>query len=112
MQPTRDGPRKRYESFGLPAWQIAGFAVLFAAMLALIAIFPEHMPLIIVAATAIGGAGKLVARQLDPHENDELPPASPAFRALADPRRPLTDDDPVSGDRHGEERQRLPSDRS
>jgi hypothetical protein len=37
-----------------------------------------------------------VAAQLEARENDELPPASPEFRRLADPRRPLTAGDRIS----------------
>jgi hypothetical protein len=62
----------------------------------MIAVFPEHFLLIIGAFTAVVGTGKLVVARLEAGENDELPPASPAFRALADPKRPLTASDPIS----------------
>ena len=81
--------RKRDETFGLPAWQVAGFSVLFTALLALLFLFPGQVELILGAAVAAAGAGKLVIAHLEADENDELPPASSAFRQLADPKRPL-----------------------
>jgi hypothetical protein len=93
---TRSGRSKRDESFGLPAGQVAGFAVLFAALLALLFLFPGQFELILGLAVAAAGAGKLVAAHLEGDEHDDLPPASRAFRELADPRRPLTPADRIS----------------
>jgi len=75
--------------FGLPAWQVAGFSVLLAALLAALFLFPSHFEYILGLALAAAGAGKLVIGHLEAGENDELPPASSAFRQLADPKRPL-----------------------
>ena len=88
--------RRRDESFGLPAWQVAGFAVLFAALLAAFFLFPDRIELVFGVFMAVVGAGKVVVGQLEAHENEELPPASRAFRELADPTRPLAVGDPVS----------------
>jgi hypothetical protein len=88
--------RKKDESFGLPAVQVTGFAVLFAALLAALFLFPGQVELILGLAVAAVGAGKLVAAHLEGDENDELPPASRAFRELADPSRPLTANDPLT----------------
>jgi hypothetical protein len=75
--------------FGLPAWQVAGFSVLFTALLALLFLFPGQVELILGAMVAAAGAGKLVIGHLEAGENDALPPASREFRQLADPKRPL-----------------------
>jgi hypothetical protein len=88
--------RKKDESFGLPAVQVTGFAVLFAVLLAALFLFPGQVELILGLAVGLVGAGKLVAAHLDGDENDELPPASRAFRELADPSRPLTANDPLT----------------
>jgi len=88
--------RKKDESFGLPAGQVASFAVLLAALLALFFLFPGQIGLISGVVMAVVYAGKLVVEQLEAHENDKLPPASRKFRELADPRRPLAADDPVT----------------
>ncbi|HEV7590688.1 MAG TPA: hypothetical protein VGO40_21440 [Longimicrobium sp.] len=88
--------REKRDEFGLPAGQVAGFAVLFAALLASFFIFPGNIELVFGLVMAAAGAGKLVIKHLEAHPNDELPPASAAFRALADPTRPLTERDPIS----------------
>jgi hypothetical protein len=90
------GRRGRDESFGLPAGQVAGFAVLFAAFLVALVLVPGKIELIFAVLMTAVGARKLVADQLAARDNDELPPASRAFRELADPARPLTADDPVT----------------
>jgi|GEM_PF-4975170 len=87
---------RRDESFGLPAGQVAGFAVLFAALLAALFLFPGQIWVIFGVFMAVVWTGKLVVGQLEAGENDELPPASRAFRELADPTRPLGAGDPVS----------------
>jgi len=94
---TRAGRSKRDESFGLPAGQVAGFAVLLAALLVLL-FLSGNFELVLGLAVSAMGAGKLVIKQLEAHPNDELPPASRKFRELADPRRPLTAGDPVAGE--------------
>jgi hypothetical protein len=88
--------RRRDESFGLPAGQVAGFAVLIAALLAALFLFPGQRGLVFGVFMAVIGIGKVVVGQLEAREDDELPPASRAFRELADPTRPLGADDPVS----------------
>jgi len=88
--------RTRDESFGLPAGQVVGFAVLIAAMLVAFFLFPGHIELIFGVLGTIVGAGKLIAAQIETGENDALPPASRAFRELADPTRPLSAEDPVT----------------
>jgi hypothetical protein len=88
--------REQGESFRLSVGQVALVAFVLAVFWVALALFPDHLLLIIGLLTAVMGAGKLVYRQLHAHENDELPPASAAFRALADPTRPLTASDPVS----------------
>ena len=93
---TRARRSTRDESFGLPAGQVAGFSLLLAALVAAIVLFPGHFVLVLSVFLAAVGAGKLVVGQLEASENDELPPASREFRALADPPRPLTASDPVS----------------
>ena len=95
---TRAG-RREDESFGLPAGQVAGFSVLFAALLAAFFLFPGQLELIFGVFVAALGGGKAVAGHLAARDNDELPPASRAFRELADPMRPLTPlvtDDPTT----------------
>jgi hypothetical protein len=94
---TRAGRRKQDESFGLPAGQVAGFSVLFAALLAAFFLFPGQIELVFGVFVAALGAGKVVAGHLAARDNDELPPASRAFRELADPARPLADDAAVTG---------------
>jgi hypothetical protein len=94
---TRAGRRKQDESFGLPAGQVAGFSLLFAALLAAFFLFPGRIELVFGVFVAALGAGKVVAGHLAAGENDELPPASRAFRKLADPTRPLADDAAVTG---------------
>jgi len=89
MRFTRNGMGKRDESFGLPVWQVAGFSVLFAALLAVLFLFPGQIELILGLVVAAAGAGKLVTDHLEAGENDQLPPASREFRQLADPKRPL-----------------------
>ena len=86
---VRNGRKDGDGEFGLPAWQVAGFSVLFTALLALLFLFPGQFELILGAAVAAAGAGKLVIAHLEADENDELPPASSAFRQFADPKRPL-----------------------
>jgi hypothetical protein len=93
---TRAGRKKQEDSFGLPAGQVAGFAVLFAALLAALFLFPDRFELIFGVFMAAAGTGKVVVGPLDARDTDELPPASRAFRELADPTRPLGADDPVS----------------
>jgi len=61
-----------------------------------VVLFPGHFELILGVFVAAVGAGKLVVGQLEMSENDELPPASRNFRALADPTRPLAASDPVA----------------
>jgi hypothetical protein len=92
---TRAGRSKRDESFGLPAGQVAGFAVLFATLLVLL-FLSGNFELVLGLVVAAAGAGKLVIGQLEAHENDELPPASRKFRELADPSRPLAAGDRIS----------------
>jgi hypothetical protein len=93
---TRAGRGRQDESFRHSTGQAMLVALALVAMFVLIALFPEDLLYIIGGFTAVAGAGKLVVRQLEAQENDELPPASPAFRALADPNRPLTASDPIS----------------
>jgi hypothetical protein len=88
--------RRRGESFGLPAGQVAGFVVLLAALLVACFLFPGRIGLIFSVFMAAVGIGTAVVGQLEAHENEELPPASRAFRELADPTRPLGADDAVS----------------
>ena len=88
--------REKRDEFGLPAGQLVGFATLFAALLAAIFLFPGQTELILGLAMGAAYAVKLVVGHLEAHENDELPPASREFRALADPTRPLTAGDPVT----------------
>lgn len=88
--------RERDESFRVSAGPVVLAAFLIAVVWVVIALFPEYLLGIISAFTAVIGAGKLIDRQLRARENDELPPASAAFRALADPNRPLTASDPIS----------------
>jgi hypothetical protein len=93
LLPVRRG---RDESFGLPAGQVAGFAVLFAALLVAFFLVPGKIELIFALLMTAVGARKLVVGHLAAGDNDELPPASRTFRALADPTRPLTAADPVT----------------
>jgi hypothetical protein len=92
-------PTSRDESFGLPAGQVGIAALVIIVFAVTLAFFPDHLLLVLGGLTAVVGTGKLVVRQLRAHDGENLPPASPAFRALADPKRPLTADDPVSGER-------------
>lgn len=98
---------RKNESFGTPAGQVGLVAVVIVVFGVTLALFPDHLLLILGVLTAIVGTGKLIVGQLRAHDNDELPAASPAFRALADPNRPLSADDPVSG-----EPPRLPAEKS
>ena len=82
--------------FQISAWHVAAVAALFAVLLVVLFLFPGYSELIFGLAFAAVGAGKLVAVHLEGDENDELPPASPEFRRLADPRRPLTAGDRIS----------------
>jgi hypothetical protein len=93
---TRAARREQDESFRLSVGQVALCAFFIAVFGVALALFPDHLLLILGLLTAVIGAGKLVHRQLHATENDELPPASAAFRALADPTRPLTASDPIS----------------
>ena len=92
-----DVRRKDTNRFRLPAGQVAGLTVLFAALLVALFVFPGHVELILGGVVAATGAGKLVAGHLERDESDELPLASRAFRTLADPSQPLPDDAPISG---------------
>jgi hypothetical protein len=87
--------RKRDESFRDSGWQVSAVAVLLAALLVLL-FLSGNFGLVLGLVVAAAGAGKLVIKQLEAHENDELPPASREFRELADPRRPLTAADRIS----------------
>jgi hypothetical protein len=93
---TRAERGRQEESFRHSTGQAMLIALALVAMFVLIALFPEDFLLIIGGFTAVAGAGKLVVGHLEAGENDALPPASPAFRALADPKRPLTASDPIS----------------
>ena len=86
--------REREKSFGLPIGQVAAVAVVLMIFVAALLLFPDHFLLVLGGLTAAGSV--VVARQLRGDDADELPPASPAFRALADPTRPLPSDAPVS----------------
>lgn len=88
--------REREESFGLPMVEVVGISVLLVALLAAIFFFSLDILVALGILTAVGGTAKLIFR-LRENDGDELPPASPAFRALADPARPLAGDAPISG---------------
>ena len=88
--------RKKQEPLGHSAGEFALAALLMVAAFLALVRFPDHLFEILGGVTVVVGSGKLVAAQFRARENDDLPPASAAFRALADPKRPLTADDPVT----------------
>ena len=88
-------PRKRDE-FGLPAGQVAGFAVLFAALMAVLVLFPGLSAPVLGVLLAAASASNRLLEFLEGQPNEELPPASRRFRQLADPQRPLVEGDPAS----------------
>jgi len=87
---------KREAFFSHSAGEVALAAFMLAAIFAAFFLFPGHFLPVIGLVTALVGVGKLVVTHAGAGGDDELPPASAAFRALADPARPLGPDDPVT----------------
>lgn len=86
---ARIGRKRQRPSFRPTLAETVAGAALAAAIPVALLLFPGHLFEVIGGFTAIVGAGKAVMAHLHPEDDDELPPASAAFLAAADPRRPL-----------------------
>lgn len=108
---SRVARRREREDFGLPLGRVAVVAVVLVVVAAALVLLlrvgavvagalegvtPDVMVGIGVLAAVASAAAALIGH-FRARDGDELPPASPAFRTLADPTRPLAGNAPISG---------------
>jgi hypothetical protein len=86
---ARTGRKSDRPSFRPTLAEIVAATAMVAAVPAALLLFPGHLVEVIGGITAVAGAGKAVMAHLHPEDDDALPPASAAFLAAADLRRPL-----------------------